>query len=467
MTVCDGWSLHWPNAETFAWHLRDPYSELRKAGKRLGDPGKGISVAHLDTGYNEAHATFPEGLDIKKSLDFTQGEIPVPGAEDPCHSGLLKMPGHGTGTLGILAGKRVQVKARGFDFDDYLGAAPRADVRSYRISDSVVHFFPSRMARAIDTAVDQKVDVISLSMGGLPSGALREAVNKAYENGTAVFAASGDFFKFPILPISTPRTLVYPARFSRVVAVTGVTAKNKTYARAPSLWTLFRGQWSSWMLRGSYGPPGPMKEGLAAYTPNVAWALMSKKSPSNLVSVDGAGTSSSTPEVAAAAALWLQMYGTELKSKGHWRSWQKVEAVYRALFDSADKATPDPSYSKRFFGQGIMKADRALDVKVPSDLQRRKPARIGFGWLWLILSMTPEESATMSPDPTRDLHREMMQTETAQLVYGSKKLQRILGDHDLEEAIPDLKKRRAFFRALKNDRRCSETLSQTLAASGF
>ena len=112
-----------------------------------------------------------------------------------------------------------------------LGGAPLATVVEYRVADTVVHVWPKNLARAIDTAAQRNMDVVSISMGGLPSWTLRDAVNKAYERGTAVFAASGDWFKVPILPISSPQSVVYPARFDRVVAVTGALLGIQKFAR--------------------------------------------------------------------------------------------------------------------------------------------------------------------------------------------------------------------------------------------
>ena len=48
-----------------------------------------------------------------------------------------------------------------------------------------------------------------------------------------------------------------------------------------------------------------MDTALAAYTPNMPWAEINCPT---IVDMDGAGTSAATPQVAAAAALWLQKY---------------------------------------------------------------------------------------------------------------------------------------------------------------
>jgi hypothetical protein len=58
-------------------------------------------------------------------------------------------------------------------------------------------------------------------------------------------------------------------------------------------------------MAGNYGPNSKMDTALAAYTPNMPWAEINCPT---IVDMDGAGTSAATPQIAAAAALWLQKY---------------------------------------------------------------------------------------------------------------------------------------------------------------
>ena len=55
-------------------------------------------------------------------------------------------------------------------------------------------------------------------------------------------------------------------------------------------------------MQGNYGPDSKMDTALGAYTPNVPWAQIDCE---KIVDMDGAGTSAATPQIAAAAALWL------------------------------------------------------------------------------------------------------------------------------------------------------------------
>ena len=64
-----------------------------------------------------------------------------------------------------------------------LSAARRAPVIPIRIADWVVRFTTSTMVQGFDYAREHGAHVLSMSMGGLSSQALVDAVNLAYEAG--------------------------------------------------------------------------------------------------------------------------------------------------------------------------------------------------------------------------------------------------------------------------------------------
>jgi len=466
LTVGDDYSVHWPEGKNFAWHLTDAYSQLNSARDyvlkhaSLDDPAKRVKVAMIDTGYCDNHVLNPDRLDKQASRDFSEDPLnPKVGAVDPFNFGPLNLPGHGCRVMSVLAGSRGALQSEGFE--DYIGGAPFADVIFCRVSDSVVHFFPSSMAMAIKYATANDCDILNISHGGLPSTLLADVINEAYENGTAIIAAAGDFFETPILRISSPQQTVYPAAFSRVVSVTGATAKRTTYGRAPSKFSLLKFKdWSDWMLRGSYGPPALMHEAIAAYAPNVAWALSVPEDCPNLLTLDGKGTSASTPQVSAAAALWLQLHRDDPYLAAHWRSWQKVEAVYTALFDSAQKRTPEGSDSYKYFGNGLLRARDALAIPVMRNPEKRPPARVGYHWIGLLASLLP---GIRSGDDG-GAHYSMVHTEISQLVHGSTEAQALVESaslyHDPDEVPARAIKR--LVRILKEEQHCSDYLKNTL-----
>jgi subtilisin family serine protease len=95
----------------------------------------------------------------------------------------------------------------------------------------------AELAYGIDYASRVRhADVITISHGGAPTQAWVDAVNAAYERGTAMFAAEGDFFSAmpdPLPPngIIISASPMYPAAFRRVLGVTGVTADYHSYGR--------------------------------------------------------------------------------------------------------------------------------------------------------------------------------------------------------------------------------------------
>ena len=338
----------WPYGGSFAWHLGDKYSQLKAARDAViaSGNGKRVRITILDTGYDKRHRTKPENINNDLEYSIVEG---VPDASDPGKRGVLYNPGHGTGTIGILAGATIQVvDGEGkVVFDDYLGAAPESEIIPVRVANSVVHLWTSSLAKGIDYAIsfagkdDRASDVVSISMGGLPSRLWAEAVNRAYANGVTIVAAAGN--NFGGLPM---RHLVWPARFSRVIAAAGITADFSPYVKSGF----------SFKMQGNYGPDSAMRTALAAFTPNIPWAELGC---AETIDLDGAGTSSATPQIAGASGLWL---AENLDEAGV--GWQKVEAVRKALFSSADKTGAE---SSKYFGQGVLKAADALAL-ADSDL---------------------------------------------------------------------------------------------------
>src|ERR1044072_5081210 len=111
-----------------------------------------------------------------------------------------------------------------------------------------------------------------MSMSKLPTRLWAEAVDEAYEAGVCICAAAGNH-PGPL----PPRRGGCAARFSRVIAVCGWRATHKPYVGL-----------SGRTIEGSLGPESAMKAAIAAYTPNIPWAVAEC---TKLVRRNGAGTS--------------------------------------------------------------------------------------------------------------------------------------------------------------------------------
>lgn len=415
----------WPTGGEVCWNRGSRYSQLQQAYEYvharpewLATP---ITIAHLDTGYAAADPLLPPSLREQDSRSFFADAGTAEGGV-----------GHGNATLSTLAGARVSLRDppdAGPVYTGILGANPDALVREYQISHSgadrrggitigPVHLQPVRMAEAIITAADERVDVISMSAGGFPSVFQQQAVNYAYDHGTAIFAATGDYVS--LLFFTTPRQVVYPANYDRVIGVAGVTAAGRSYGLAPCWLCLWRvTKWFDWAFRGSYGPAEAMRgHVVSGFAPNVCHS-----GGGGQVDLDGGGTSHATPQVAGAAAYWLAAHRADL-DPGDWSSWKKTEAVYRAVLQSADKCLPE--YDLETMGEGVVRARKLLDVRVDiAGLQRRPPSKIDPWWI-------VKQLASMLGLKRLGL-QQMIHTEISQIVYRSSDVRDRLAELDLSK----------------------------------
>src|SRR5260370_1251401 len=90
------------------WHLDDEFTQLRAAREATaGAAPSAIKIVHLDTGYDPRHKACPTYVVKEEEKNFVDADRPN-GAEDETPTvGVLVNRGHGTGTLGILAGPKV------------------------------------------------------------------------------------------------------------------------------------------------------------------------------------------------------------------------------------------------------------------------------------------------------------------------------------------------------------------------
>lgn len=279
-----------------------------------------------------------------EELPFIYGGGRTPSSEcsalDPLHG--QSFDGHGTRTGSVLAGFDLSAEACDGGARGYFGAAPKVPYVPVRIADSVIiNHVQVPLAKAIDHLVNSGCGVITMSMGiaAAPiASVLREAINRAYEEGVILVCAAGNIWK----------PVVAPARLNRTLAVAGCTHEGTPWSGSSS---------------------GPEVDIAAP-----AW-------PIRRASVDrrgrqiygvGDGTSFAAPQVAAAAAMWWLLRGAEIRGKYPMR-WQWVEA-FRKLLQST--AQPGVGWNRRMYGPGLLDAKGLLDAPLPIVVgdDRQKPA---------------------------------------------------------------------------------------------
>ena len=196
-----------------------------------------------------------------------------------------------------------------------------------------------------------------------------------------------------------------------------------------------------------------MATAMAAYTPNIPWLRLGCP---DVVDMDGSGTSSATPQIAAAAGLWLAKHGNDYP-----RGWQRVEAVRAALFASADqhgRATrndPDP-----YFGRGSLRAAEALQDKyVPAaaSLRQTDPDSASFAFLHLLSSVFGVTDGSLAESG-------MLQLELTQLALNSREAREALPDPGVPADQVTAQQRRRLFEAILDGGGGSRRLHQRLEA---
>jgi hypothetical protein len=421
-----------PTGEGHFWFRDAGHSQLEKARDQVGNPKTNrVRIAHFDTGFDPQHSTKPQFLLEQLQKNFVNDKLPDDATDRS--SGLVNNLGHGTGTLSILAGASVEGIA--------LGGAAFLDVIPIRVADSVVLFKNSAIAQAFDYVhelwanPDTRAHVITMSMGGLASAAWADAVNALYELGVFIVTAAGN--NFGNLPT---RNIVYPARFKRVVAACGVMANGTPYADLPLK-----------IMAGNYGPDSKMATAIAAFTPNTPWARLGCR---EIVDFDGRGTSAATPQVAATAALWIQ------KNKKQWdaysEGWMRVEAVRKALFDSARLSSKD---LRTRLGNGIIQAEAALGSSPAKEAQLKKQPEdsASFPFLRVITGF-----GIAAPGAQPGARQRMLELEALQLTQQSQELEQLLPDPDMKAEDMSLAERQRFIDALVSTPGASDALRKAL-----
>jgi len=310
------WSLELTGVIT-AWsrHFPDPAK----------GPGLGIVVGHPDTGYRN-HPEIRSSLLVNQGWDLFRNDSDP---QDELKGGMpWRTPGHGTGTASVIVSPRGA--ADGNSGNVVSGTAPYAQLIPFRVSDSVIVMDTLNLARAIELAADRGAHVISMSMGGVGSDRLHDAVVYARDKGVIVLAAAGNCVRF----------VVFPAAYDEVVAVAACDAESNPW------------KGSSRGHAVDITAPGDR-----------VWHAQADKDDSKDDVTQGSGTSYAVATVAGIAAMWLSKHGRNsiIQACG---GKEKIAPTFLQLLRST--ATPVPSWPAGELGGGLVNADALLSAPLPN-----------------------------------------------------------------------------------------------------
>ena len=267
-------------------------------------------------------------------------------------AGLTEYPDHGVKTLSVILGTQV-----GSGDGGIAGVAPGAKVVPFRAANGPLFraargpifnlhgAHPTRpLGQAIKAAVDTvaPIRVMSISMGnprflgffevltkagkgrsGLDEGTQR-AIDAAYDNGIIIVCAAGQIID----------SVVHPAVNKRTIAVGGFddrSDQNNLFGQPLGLFHYPQDGYRLWewvdvwaqaerINRAAYDRYGPGAQEIYARDGGD----------------DPSGTSYAAPQVAAAAALWVELHYDALKAKfGSISTWKVVESFRKALHESS------------------------------------------------------------------------------------------------------------------------------------
>ncbi|MFS1511739.1 S8 family serine peptidase [Chengkuizengella sp. SCS-71B] len=177
------------NDQLIPWGIDAISSELVHEN---GMDGKNIKVAILDTGISE----HPD-LKMKDGISFVESES----FNDDDH-------GHGTHVAGTVAALDNEMGV--------VGVAPEVDFYGVKVLNEDGNGSYAQVIEGIQWAIDQKMDIISMSFGGQAySRALHGVIQDADEEGILIIGAAGNAGE-------GTQTIQYPALFPEVISVGAV-----------------------------------------------------------------------------------------------------------------------------------------------------------------------------------------------------------------------------------------------------
>jgi serine protease len=294
------------------WNLRGINIERAWEENR----GEGITVAIIDTGVS--HVPDLGETEFVEGYDFVNDRT---NADDD--------NGHGTHVAGTIA----QSTNNNYGV---AGIAYKAKIMPLKVLSGTGGGTVGDIAEAIRFAVDNKADVINMSLGGGgETQVMIEAIEYAYSKGVVIVAAAGN---------ADDNSAAYPARFPHVI---GVAALDSSGNKAP---------YSNFGAGVDISAPGGSEAG------KIIQETIDPAKGGAPAFLGFQGTSMAAPHVAGVVAL--------IKAAGI----KQPDAVLAVLQESARKMNDDPF---NYFGAGQLDAGNAVQLALKGQITFRD------FWRWL------------------------------------------------------------------------------------
>lgn len=370
--------------------------------------GANVTIAHPDTGWAAHPELDAAALDLADQWSTLDDR---PDARDPLD--FLLFNGHGTGT-----GSQMVSSAAG----QINGVAPDAKLLPIRCARSVVLVLDTELAEAVWYAINHQAHVLSISLGGFPVPHLESVINHAVEvRNMIVCASAGNVTPF----------VVYPAAYRNCIAVAGTTPTDRPWRFS------------------SYGPQ------IAVSAPShLVWVADFDGQRQPVAAAPGSGTSFATPQVAAAAALWLSLHG-RAQLLQRYAGAAPLQAVFRRLLAqtarrpgpfAAPGGTGDVSegatytWNQQRYGPGIIDISSLLAAALPPKAAfSKRPPRPPSSWFDVLDHLFP----TLHRDDvlwrlTRVLNLDPVDGEKRIEQFGPELTQALIDDPGAREAFLSL-----------------------------
>ncbi len=293
-----------------------------------GNRGEGILIAQPDTGV-AAHVALTDA-NIRRDL----GTNLVEGNDDPTDPLTVSAanPGHGTATSSVI----ICPESAAIN-----GAAPGARLVPIRCVDDVKIFDAAPVIAAINHARKIGSHVITMSLGGTPSRAMKKAINAAVANNILVVTAAGNCVNL----------VVWPARYSAVIGVGGSNIKGEP--------------WKGTSSGTDVDISAPAE---------LVWVARREPDDEQLDKLEGAqGTSFATALTAGTAALWLAHHGRKNLIHVAAAAGMPLQSLFRHALQAT--ALQTDGWQVDGNGAGIVNAEALLQLTPETILQRSLPKK--------------------------------------------------------------------------------------------